>query len=673
MDLLILLVERHGALVTREEIAARLWVDARVDTQSGINTAVRKVRQALGDDGDEPRLIETVVGKGYRFIGEIPDRPDTETAPRIEAPAPPIPAEMPKTRAKYPHLRAGLAAFTAALVTGVMVAVLFGFRLPSPGQFTIVPFTALPGRQSWPAFSPDGRQVAFGWTGPTGSCSHIYVKEVESGSLAKLTDSAFCDGSPSWSRDGRSVAFLRKEDGGDAGLYVIRVPGGQPMRIARAGVPVNYRPAWSPDGKAIVIMDSEDTRTSPGLFLVSIDSGQKRRISPKESTATGDWCPAFSPDGRTLAYLHNTGSQQLSPLFLVAVDSRGLPVGEPRRIETHSMGFIDFDWSADGRFLIAATRAGVVRVRRSGGDPEELPFPDGRQLAVAPRSNRMVYLQTSHDTDIFRMGGPGRSPEVTRLISSTREEFAAHYSADGRKIVFVSDRTGSEEIWVADSEGQGAREITNFRGHSVGSPRWSSDGNWIAFDSTLDGGAGIYIVGEDGRGLRKLTTLSNSSVRPSWSRDGRWIYFGSSRSGTWQIWKIRPEGGQPIQVTFDGGREGFEDLGGRFLYYTKQPPIEGIWRISVQTSGQATAQKVSENGEQGKWGLGDRGLYYLSTPSSLKFLDFSTMRPHTIALSGLELGEDATNLLGVSPGDRWILLSVPVQSEARLMLVQNFE
>jgi Tol biopolymer transport system component/DNA-binding winged helix-turn-helix (wHTH) protein len=675
MDLLILLVERHGALVTREEIASRLWVDSQVDTQSGINTAVRKIRQTLGDDGEDPKYIETVVGKGYRFIGKVSTgTPAIETAAVIEAPA--TATEMPATSARSLSLSAGLAMLAAALTAGVVVMVvvaLHGFTLSKSEPFVIVPFTALPGPQAWPAFSPDGRRVAFGWTGAADSCSHIYVKDVDSGSLLKLTDSPSPESSPSWSRDGRSIAFLRKETDAGFGLYVIRDSGGQETRIADARGTTNYRPAWSPDGSSIVIMDSENPERSPSLFRVSIDSGQKRRITQTKRTVTGDWCPAFSPDGRTLAYLHNTGSQQSSPLFLLPVDPSGIPTGEPQRIETHSMGFIDFDWSADGRSLIAATRSGIVRVSRWGGDPEPLPFPDGRQLSVAPRSNRMVYLQTSRDTDIFRVSGSGRSVEITRLISSTREDFAPKYSPDGRRIAFVSDRTGSEEIWVADSEGKESRQITNFGGYSVGSPRWSPDGNWIAFDSTLDGRVGIYVIGENGRGLRRVTPRSDSSVRPSWSRDGKWIYFGSAQSGEWQIWKTSLDGGPSIQVTQDGGREGFEDSGGQFLYYTKPSPVEGIWRIPLKTAGNGVAQRLSEAGVQGKWGLGHRNLYYVATPASVKVLDLLTMQQNTIALPGLNLGADATNSLGVSPDDRRLLLSVPLRSDVRLMLVRNFQ
>src|SRR6266446_8275117 len=69
MELLILLAGRKGQLVSREEIIDKLWgKDVFVDSEHGVNTAIRKIRQALGDDPEEPRFVQTVTGKGYRFI-----------------------------------------------------------------------------------------------------------------------------------------------------------------------------------------------------------------------------------------------------------------------------------------------------------------------------------------------------------------------------------------------------------------------------------------------------------------------------------------------------------------------------------------------------------------------------------------------------------------------------
>jgi DNA-binding winged helix-turn-helix (wHTH) protein len=69
LQLLMFLVEKRGQLVTREEISGQLWSkDVFVDVEQGINTAIRKVRRVLGDDADEPQYLQTVVGRGYRFV-----------------------------------------------------------------------------------------------------------------------------------------------------------------------------------------------------------------------------------------------------------------------------------------------------------------------------------------------------------------------------------------------------------------------------------------------------------------------------------------------------------------------------------------------------------------------------------------------------------------------------
>ncbi|HEX7361226.1 MAG TPA: winged helix-turn-helix domain-containing protein [Bryobacteraceae bacterium] len=665
MDLLILLIERRGALVTREEIVARVWNgDGFVDTQSSINTAIRKIRQALDDDGEQPRFVETVIGKGYRFIGDVAAR----VLPQEAAVSAPVAAQAPIVPAKPRYALLTLIAAAAAVVIGAMV-LFFLRRTPQNREpMTIVPFTAVPGPQSWPAFSPDGNRVAFGWTGGTGTCSHIYVKTVGAASQVELTHSGECDSSPSWSRNGRWIAFLRSQPASGLGLYVIAAVGGTARKIADVNGPVDYRPAWTPDGKGLVVMDSEPPEVPPSLFRVAIDSGDKRRVTTADLSGTGDWCPAYSPNGRMLAYLHNTGSIRLSPLEVEHVDAHGMPSVLPKMIETGSFGFTSFDWSADGRFLIATDPSGLVRVALSGGSAEPLPFPSGSEPAVAPHGSRMVYVRPYRDTDIFRVPGPRGSGSVSRLISSTRAESAPQYSADGRRIAFVSDRTGSEEIWVADSDGQNVRQVTSFEGPGVGSPRWSPDGKWIAFDSTASGNAGIYIVAPNGGQVRKITLADVSCVRPSWSHNGRWIYFGSNQSGDWQIWKTMPQGGPPVQVTRNGGREAFEDPNGEFVYYTKTPTAKGIWRVPPSGGDEV---EIASAGRQGRWAVGGSGIYYLSAPGELVFQEFSSKRCIRVPTSDLQLG--AANMIGAAPDDRSILLTVLVRSEDRLVLVRNFQ
>src|SRR5262249_18582214 len=131
-----------------------------------------------------------------------------------------------------------------------------------------------------------------------------------------------------------------------------------------------------------------------------------------------------------------------------------------------------------------------------------------------------------------------------KFIASTKQDVDPQFSPDGKKVAFASDRLGSEEIWVCDSDGSNPVQISSLGAPptSVGSRRWSPDSRQIVFDSTKEGSFDIYTVSAEGGQSRRLTTESFSDNRPSWSRNGRWIYFGSDRSGDWQVWKVPSEG-----------------------------------------------------------------------------------------------------------------------------------
>lgn len=138
MDLLVLLVTQHGQLVTRDAIVSALW-PARViiDFDSGLNTLVRKVRNALEDDPGSPRFIETVAGRGYRFIGEL-GAPDTAAA--VDAPVAAEPTGKSRRAALYIAL-AGL------VILGLVVREL-NVEAPEPARIAVLPFENLTGDES---------------------------------------------------------------------------------------------------------------------------------------------------------------------------------------------------------------------------------------------------------------------------------------------------------------------------------------------------------------------------------------------------------------------------------------------------------------------------------------------------------------------------------------------
>jgi hypothetical protein len=125
-----------------------------------------------------------------------------------------------------------------------------------------------------------------------------------------------------------------------------------------------------------------------------------------------------------------------------------------------------------------------------------------------------------------------------------------------------------------------------------------------------------------------------------------------------------------VQVTRNGGREAFEPPGGEFVYYTKTPPILGIWRISLRTGAEI---RFIDAGTQGRWAISSSGIYFLNGPDDLEFQDFSATPRIRIRTPGLQLGHGVPNMIGAAPNDCCILISALVRAEEQLLLVQNFQ
>jgi Tol biopolymer transport system component len=107
-----------------------------------------------------------------------------------------------------------------------------------------------------------------------------------------------------------------------------------------------------------------------------------------------------------------------------------------------------------------------------------------------------------------------------------------------------------------------------------------ADGKSIAYDLRNDARGDIYLAPARGGAPRQLTNHPADDLVPSWSRDGQWIYFGSVRSGKLQTWKVSPEGGEPVQVTQQGGGYAKESFDRRYIYYARidtAPPT--LWRV----------------------------------------------------------------------------------------------
>jgi len=261
------------------------------------------------------------------------------------------------------------------------------------------------------------------------------------------------------------------------------------------------------------------------------------------------------------------------------------------------------------------------------------------------------------------------------LIASSRRDLATRISPDGRRIAFTSDRSGHPEIWLCDSNGANALQLTSHASGHVGPPDWSPDGSRIVFPARPGGNADVFVIDAGGGTPRRLTTEPSDETNPSWSRDGRWIYFGSNRSGRRQIFKMPVEGGNTLQVTKGGGFAGIESKDGRRFYYVVTEIGTGGTLWSVPPEGGEETPVMPGTRTWGDWSPGKEGIYFLDLESKrkafLRLFRFAAHRSEQVAVWE-QPGSYSLPRLSLSPDERWLLFDHLDRSESDLMLVENF-
>ena len=294
--------------------------------------------------------------------------------------------------------------------------------------------------------------------------------------------------------------------------------------------------------------------------------------------------------------------------------------------------------------------------------------------AISPEGSRLAYTQSLFDLNIWRLelsGAKSRSPMPKEFIASTQIDNWPEFSPDGRRILFLSYRSGSYEVWVCGTEGEQPVQLTELNAHT-GTPHWSADSRDIVFDSRREGNADIYVISAEGGRPRRLTPDPSEDVCPSWSRDGKWIYFGSTRGGSFQTWKMPAAGGPAAQVTKQGGFEGFESPDGQFFYYAKGRGVPGIWRVPVAGGEEAPVLDKHQAGLQRAWKVVNDGIYFTtpetSAPHLIEFFSFATGRLTQIAAVDKPFGSG----LSISPDGRWLIYTQRDRTGRDIMLMENF-
>ena len=526
------LVSNRGRLVTREELQQKLWsADTFVDFDVGVNTAIRKLRQALGDDADNPRFIETLSRRGYRFVAPVTESPvlpqpagpdslskTSDSIPNDEAPdtSPDVGgysrlAAVGKWRRWYLALT-GLAAI-AVVIYG---AVVYGPGLRKTRLATEQQVTANPREAPIVAavVSPDGQFVAYADT--TG----VYIRHIDTGETRPLQlPEGFHAVPTSWFPDGTHLLL----DSGEAlyflgptnttalpSLWKVSLLGGSPQKLmdnARGG-------AVSPDGSRIAFLRA-DAGGLKEVWVMDSDGNNPRRIvEAARPEASGNvsgltinelWTPptvsgiAWSPDGRRLAYIRRFEAVSPGPTVVKhSLETVDLIGGKPRVLVTSTQLVQVVCWVADGRLLYGYRNdpadervdSGIwsLRVNQKSGEPEgkaaQLTEGAGRVagLSVTRDGKRLVLWRDNVSPAVFLTEIDSETHSLSRprrLTLDKNSNYLTDWTPDSRAVLFSSNRSGTYKIF-RQSIDQAVPEVL-VEGRGIFYPRTSPDGTQILY------------------------------------------------------------------------------------------------------------------------------------------------------------------------------------------------
>src|ERR1043165_447045 len=528
-ETLLILLENSGRIVRKEQFMERLWPHTFVE-EANLTSNIQQLRKSLGDNARQPRYIETVTKRGYRFIANVQ---------RVEA----APTAVPDRKRPKRKVVIALATVVVVLIAGGFVFWRFS-RASSKNLGELVANLPLKierltdsGQSRNAAISPDGKYVAY--TQMFKGRYSIWIRQLTTNTNSEIVSPSDNIIGMAFSHSGEYLYFVA---GNPSALYRVSLFGDVPGKIIER---LEGKFSLSPDdGRIAFIRVSTDSngQQEHALMIANSDGANERKLLVRQYPDKLD-APVWSPDGESIVCAHGNsaaGSQGVSLVEVRAVD------GSTREL------------SSEKFFNIAKI--------------EWLPQKTGLIMTAGKKPEG--YRQ------LWRVSYPSlQFTEITEGLSSFAD---LSLTSNGDKGV-ASQSTRAFDLWVgATGEAENLKKITAVMDKFC----WTPDGRLVYSLNTI-GNVDLWVMRPDGQEQKQLTLNSATNDAPAIPPDGRYIVFISNRAGAFQVWRMQMDGSNPIALT-SGGVKNFPVLSpdGKWVLYNTTDYWQ-LWRVSIE-GGEAT-------------------------------------------------------------------------------------
>jgi serine/threonine protein kinase len=472
--------------------------------------------------------------------------------------------ELPSTPPRRTR-RGALVALAIAAAAGAGLLIGFaGGSSPDTAleQYRFTPIATDAGYQASPAWSPDGKTLAY--VAVVDGVLQVFTKALGSPTRTPVTHANFDCRDPFWSPDGTRIYYIslaREREG----LWSISAAGGEPEIV----VEDVYRAALSPDGKTLAFFRSTrklnpDVASDDKQLYISSPPGapetRYERGPFKNSRGYVEVTLHFSPDGTRLGtWLERPGEKdglmsEFWNLPLTGPEPNRVPAPVPDLRGLAPM----FTWLPDNRHVITAVPRPLPGVHLwlmdTQGDPARLLTSTvGREddPAASPDGSRLAFTVQRADYDIYEFSVDRPTP--IPVLATSQSEMDPSWSARRNQIAFTTDRSGTGEIWLHSENGEERPVVTNAdfgqsRTDLLSAPAFSPDGERIAFNRAGPEGLQVWITSVGGGTPVQLRNDFLVQDSPGWSPDGLWIAYAQADAGVWSLVKARAGSRTPQEM-----------------------------------------------------------------------------------------------------------------------------